>query len=258
MNEFIENVKKISLRTIDASKPVQVDYGFVVADDPLKIKIQDDIILDESKLVLTRNVTDYELSVQTTSSSSGTSQEIETAVNWAVAIAKDDSYRYVWGGWGRQDGGYDCGHLVITAYVQAGVPVGAAQSTHNMRSVFLANGFVDVTQMCNLGTGAGMQRGDVLLNDTHHAAMVQLDGGTTVEARGKAYGIVHDQPYRNYPWNIVMRFETQNTTTTTSTTIDKVVVENQLKTGDRVLMLRMQGGQKYVVWDRLKEVKTEE
>ena len=50
---------------------------------------------------------------------------IDTAVSWAVAIANDDSYKYVWGGWGASDGGYDCGHFVITAYRQAGIDTGA-------------------------------------------------------------------------------------------------------------------------------------
>lgn len=43
---------------------------------------------------------------------------IDTAVSWAVDIANNDSYAYVWGGWGDSDGGYDCGHFVITAYKQ--------------------------------------------------------------------------------------------------------------------------------------------
>lgn len=130
---------------------------------------------------------------------------IDTAVSWAVAIANDDSYKYVWGGWGASDGGYDCGHFVITAYRQAGVDT-AATYTGDMYSCFTAKGFKDVTSSCNLSTGAGMKKGDVLLNTSNHAAMVQIDGGTTVEARGKSYGIVANVAYRNYPWDFVLRY----------------------------------------------------
>ncbi|MNW46028.1 hypothetical protein D3C74_233060 [compost metagenome] len=33
--------------------------------------------------------------------------------------------------------------------------------------------------------------------------------------------------------------------------VDKVVIREGLKVGDSVLLLRMQGGQKYVVWDKV-------
>lgn len=132
--------------------------------------------------------------------------EIEKAVKWAVDIANDDSYYYSWGGWGPK--GYDCGHFVITAWEQAGVPVktkGAA-STANMEEVFKSCGFKDVTSSINLATGSGLKRGDVLVNRTSHAAMVQLDGGTTVEALGADYGIVANKAYRNRPWDAVLRY----------------------------------------------------
>lgn len=130
---------------------------------------------------------------------------IDKAVSWAVGIANDDSYKYVWGGWGANDGGYDCGHFVITAYKQAGIDT-AATYTGDMYSCFTAKGFQDVTSSCNLSTGAGMKKGDVLLNTANHAAMVQIDGGITVEARGKSYGIVANVAYRNYPWDFVLRY----------------------------------------------------
>lgn len=130
---------------------------------------------------------------------------IDKAVSWAVEIANDDSYKYVWGGWGASDCGYDCGHFVITAYRQAGIDTGASY-TGDMYSCFTAKGFQDVTSSCNLSTGAGMKKGDVLLNTSNHAAMVQIDGGTTVEARGSSYGIVANVSYRNYPWDFVLRY----------------------------------------------------
>lgn len=35
--------------------------------------------------------------------------------------------------------------------------------------------------------------------------------------------------------------------------ITKIVIRDGLKVGDKVLLLRMQGGQKYIVWDRVVE-----
>lgn len=134
------------------------------------------------------------------------SGEINRAINWAVSVAGDDSHRYSQDArWGPH---YDCSSFAISAYEQAGVPLKSDGATYtgDMKPVLLRNGFKDVTSSCNLSTGEGMKKGDVLLNIERHAALVQSDGGTTVEARGKSYGIMSGVPYRNYPWDCVLRY----------------------------------------------------
>ena len=125
---------------------------------------------------------------------------IDNAVQWATDIANDDSHWYSQDvRWGPH---YDCSSFVITAYQNVGVPVkdNGATYTGDMYNVFISCGFKDVTSSCNLSNGAGMLKGDVLLNKADHTALVQADGGTTVEARGTSFGIVTNVPYRNYPW----------------------------------------------------------
>ena len=115
---------------------------------------------------------------------------------------------------------YDCSSAVISAWELAGVPVktNGATYTGNMRGVFLRCGFEDVTGSVNLATGAGLQRGDVLLNIRHHTAMY-CGNGQEVEASinengGVTGGMTGDQtgreflvrPYRNYPWDCVLRY----------------------------------------------------
>lgn len=147
-------------------------------------------------------------------SSSGKYQNIiNSAVQWAVDIANDDSHQYSQRTrWGPH---YDCSSFVISAYEQAGVPVktNGATYTGDMKEAFLNCDFEDVTSQCNLDTGSGLKKGDVLLNETGkgstgngHATLVQNDGGTTVEARGVSYGIVSNVSYRNYPWDCVLRY----------------------------------------------------
>lgn len=89
-----------------------------------------------------------------------------------------------------------------------------ATYTGNMRSVFLACGFKDVTKKITLSSGAGLKKGDVLLNDVHHTAMFAGDG-KIVHARGQSFGSskTGDQGqeiavtnYYNYPWDVVLRY----------------------------------------------------
>ena len=144
---------------------------------------------------------------------------IDTAVKWAVDIANDDSYKYVWGGWGKASGGYDCGHFVIDAYTKAGVNVKGAGATYtgDMPRAFMKCGFKNVTKQVNLSTGAGMLKGDVLVNTAEHAALVQRDGGTTVEAWCTKGGIVADKAYRNDGWDYVLRYPESSHQSLTST-----------------------------------------
>lgn len=146
---------------------------------------------------------------------------IDTAVEWMVGIANDNSHGYdQTNRWGPN---YDCSSLIITAYERAGVPVkskGGATYTGNMKRAFLNNGFKDVTSSVNLSTGAGMKKGDVLLNETHHTALVVTNGaGTIVHAsineKGTAVGgasgdqtgkEICTRSYYNYPWGCVLRY----------------------------------------------------
>lgn len=156
----------------------------------------------------------------------------EKAIQWMEQTARDNSHgydqRYRWG----EKGDYDCSSAVITAWQNAGVPVktNGATYTGNMKPVFLRCGFKDITSSVNLATGAGLQRGDVLLNTTHHTAMYcgngKLVNASINEKGGAVGGVPGDQTgrefvirsYYNYPWNCVLRYHDtttgrQNTTT---------------------------------------------
>lgn len=156
----------------------------------------------------------------------------EKAIRQMETWAKDDSHGYDqdhrWG----EKGDYDCSSAVIQAWQNAGVPVksGGATYTGDMKNVFLKNGFVDVTSKVNVATGAGLIRGDVLLNTVHHTAMY-CSNGKEVEASINEKGTAHggkpgDQTgkeflirsYRNYPWNCVLRYKesTSGSATVTS------------------------------------------
>ena len=163
---------------------------------------------------------------------------VEKAVKWAVDTAKDDSFYYSWGGWGPK--GYDCGHFVITAYRKAGLSLSNATYTGDMRGAFISDGFKDVTSQVNLRSGAGMLAGDVLIDEYEHAAMVQTDGGITVEALSSNDGIVYNKPYRDHPWDYVLRYPI----TKSSTSIPEVGTIQGVKYGTAASDMMKKSGYK--------------
>lgn len=151
----------------------------------------------------------------------------EKAIRQMETWAKDDSHGYDqdyrWG----EKGDFDCSSAVIQAWQNAGVKVKSSGATYtgDMKNVFLKNGFKDITASVNRGTGTGLKRGDVLLNEAHHVAMY-CGAGKEVEASINEKGTAHGgQPgdqtgkeflirsYRNYPWNCILRYAGDQTVT---------------------------------------------
>ena len=146
------------------------------------------------------------------------------AAAWAEAIARDDTNGYDQANrWGPD---WDCSSIPIQAYENAGVPVKSRGATYtgNMTPAFLACGFRDVKDSVDLTTGAGLQRGDVLVNVAHHAAIC-LGNGKIVNAGGNEFsGVTGGQsgdqtgreirvmPYYLFPrgWDHVLRYEEED------------------------------------------------
>ena len=142
---------------------------------------------------------------------------IESAVNWAMAIAADDTHGYT-GDRDRRWGGidFDCSSFVITAFEQAGVQLkeNGASYTGDLKQACLKCGF-EVVDGWDKTTTAGLERGDILLNETHHAclyigggqvvnASYDKDGGKTGDTTGEEIRI--QQFYQHqYGWDLALR-----------------------------------------------------
>ena len=133
-------------------------------------------------------------------------ETIEKATDWMEKTAKDNDHGYDqiyrWG----QKGDYDCSAAVITAWDKAGVDLkndgedktgiwpkkGGVNTSWDIGSGLLKNGFKDISDKVNFRTGEGLKRGDVLVAKGHHVAMYCGDGkeveASINEKRTEPYG----------------------------------------------------------------------
>lgn len=75
-SELLKTIKKAALDAIKAEKPSDVLFGKVVSVSPLQINVEQQFILGEKQLVLSRNVTDFTTQV---------------SVNWATGYRSGGS-----------------------------------------------------------------------------------------------------------------------------------------------------------------------
>ncbi len=62
-NELLRLIKRSALEAVEAGKPVNVCYGKVMSLNPLKVSVDQKLILGAAQLVLCRNVTDHRIFV---------------------------------------------------------------------------------------------------------------------------------------------------------------------------------------------------
>lgn len=60
---MVQLVKQAAVEVVRAAKPTELRFGTVVSVSPLKIRIDQKAPLKEPQLILTRNVTDYEVDI---------------------------------------------------------------------------------------------------------------------------------------------------------------------------------------------------
>ena len=58
-DDLLKLIKKSAVEAVNASNPANVLFGKVISEKPLKIKVDQKLILTSAQLVLSRNVTDY-------------------------------------------------------------------------------------------------------------------------------------------------------------------------------------------------------
>lgn len=156
----------------------------------------------------------------TVSPSASSNSVVENAIDWAVAVAEDDTHGYSQNTrWGNPN--YDCSSLVISAYESAGVPVkdAGASYTGNMKSAFVNSGFEWIPGSPD---NSSLKPGDVLLDINHHTELYIGDGknvgahsnfdGKDGDSSGKEINVSANS-YKG--WDGVLRYVGNDSTTGT-------------------------------------------
>lgn len=60
---IVKKVHQAAVEAVESTKPVNVYFGEVVSVSPLKINVEQKMVLGEKQLILTRNVTDFKTKI---------------------------------------------------------------------------------------------------------------------------------------------------------------------------------------------------
>lgn len=95
-NELVALLKKAAVDAVDASKPVNVYFGEVLSASPLKINVEQKMVLGEKQLILSRNVTEFSTMITVdwnTEEESGGSGEAAFDSHKHAIVGKKENHR---------------------------------------------------------------------------------------------------------------------------------------------------------------------
>lgn len=78
-NDLVKLIKRMATEAVNAAKPSNMVFGTVISEDPLKIKVDQKMILTTAQLVLSRNVTDFEVEIEPSENEEPSSHFTENA-----------------------------------------------------------------------------------------------------------------------------------------------------------------------------------
>ena len=61
--EFVKVIKRAAIDAVEASKPVHICFGNVISVNPLRISVEQKLILTEKQLILSQNVTEFKTKI---------------------------------------------------------------------------------------------------------------------------------------------------------------------------------------------------
>lgn len=127
----------------------------------------------------------------------GKYRDLEAGIRWMENIASDDSHGY--SQTNRYGPSWDCSSFVAFALIISGFDIRYNSTTYDLKDQLLRNGWKSLR-------GEPRQRGDILLNETHHVVMC-VDANSIVHASGTVKGILKEAYYRpSFGYPVHMRW----------------------------------------------------
>ena len=115
-------IKRSALEAMEASQPVRIYYGSVIGTEPLRILVDQRLTLGAAQVVLTRNVTDYEVRV-TKDDEDGTTDTVIVHNALKMSFCADnrvDRSSWCLKGWWEYDSGSQCAYVRLNGRGTAG------------------------------------------------------------------------------------------------------------------------------------------
>ena len=135
------------------------------------------------------------------------SSVIENALSWGLAIANDDTHKYVLGAsHGAEGTNYDCSSFVSWALRHAGLSV-PVSTTYVMKNNFIPYGFQWIP-WSSIDSTSNLKRGDILLDESQHVEFY-YGNNQILGAHNSNSGISLSSYYNNYggvSWDGVLRY----------------------------------------------------
>lgn len=243
--ELIKTIKRVAVDAVNSEKPVQVCFGVVKSTDPLTIFVDQKMLLGANQLILTRSVTNYKTKI------SGDCLIASGGDITAYASSFVGKIPYYLGA-GRNyntleeivaaGGMCDCSAFTERVFRHFGAEIGDVTYTQKD-----AGEPVDLSDIAD---------GDLLLFDNHSGPQpghvgIYMEGGRVIHEGGGNYtGNVKISMLSAFTVMYVRRIAV-NSEGTSSGGTGTITGHNGLAVGDEVVLLRQQGGQKYIVLDRI-------
>ena len=217
--KLIKAIKKAAVEAVEATKPVQICFGSVKSTEPLKIFVDQKMILGEKQLTVMQNA------VQAAASGSITA--------YAESFVGKIPYLY---GAGRN-------YNTLEEIVAAGGMCDCSAFTERVYRHFGAEIGTVVSAQESAGTEVSVQDikdGDLLiLEGGNHAGIYKADGQVIHEGGDDYTGNVKISPLSAFTLTDIRRIAVGGQTVSKAS--------SGLSEGDEVVLIRQQGGQKYIV-----------
>jgi hypothetical protein len=233
-SDFLGVIKKAAVEAVGASKPFLLTYGMVTSASPLEVRIDQKLTLAASQLLLTNAVRDYYVDMTV-------SHVTEPALD-NVSFAHSHGYR----GTTEQEGDHEHAGSYLPETAVIVTPDGEHAHTYPNGEVDPSSAGEDASETIHTHT---YPAGAVSTEENHtHPGTAVPQTTLVIEPDGG-----HDHGYGGTTDSDGIFGDNHPGVTHTHGYVGrkKFLVHLGLKEGERVLLMRIQGGQQYIVLDRV-------